>query len=800
MRINKKWGFTLLALFSMVIGANAVLANQQAIHEEPKQIQNAYSFDNYYSDAIGKTGSNLKSALNGIISKKSTGSYGGLLTTYKTTDVDSDGYIVDMYSNVTKYSTSDNGSSASSEGQGWNREHCIPKSWWGGSTSNQGADPFIVYPTDIYINNMRSAYAYGETKNPTKTSKNEFSKLGPSSISGYSKTVFEPNDMYKGDCARIIFYASTCYSGSSSWTSNDGGSTFGSYNNGLTKYATDLFLKWHEQDPVSDWERTRNERVYGIQNNRNPFIDNPTWANDIWGSSSLTQTEQPTSITLTAPKTKLAVNETTQLSISLTPTNAISTVTYSSSNSTVATVSSSGLVTAKKAGTAEISVVSTVNSSVKDSVTINVVDVDSISISGTPNKTTYEEGDKFDPTGLKVTAKYTDSSTATIANSSCQWLDGNTSSITLKKGTTSVTCKYGGKTATYSPIVVNEKTTITVEAKDIVFTDSGSDSGTLITNTSELKSYVKSGADLIGSVTSAERVYPGKTGIKFGSGSGTGSLSFDLSGKITDVESITVNAAKYKESETCSFKLNGTGITPSSASFADYSVSVSSDLLTIKIEGTSKRFYIKSISINIKESVTPPPSTDDPTTTVPPSTEEPVSNLDFLFYEGKLKKNVYEEGEIFNPEGLSFFIRYKDGDEKEVTNEITFDSNPLSLGQKIVIVTYEENGFEITCEVGGFTVKEAVDDPTTIVPPTSEDDPTTTVPPTSEEDPTTNPSITEPTTSEDNPSSEGSTSNGSGPVDHIDPNVLITTIVISAAGVLGIAGFGIWFHFKGKKK
>ncbi|WP_372873273.1 endonuclease, partial [Shewanella sp.] len=36
---------------------------------------------------------------------------------------------------------------------------------------------------------------------------------------------------------------------------------------------------------VSDWERRRNNRVYEWQHNRNPFIDNPDWANTLFSSS-----------------------------------------------------------------------------------------------------------------------------------------------------------------------------------------------------------------------------------------------------------------------------------------------------------------------------------------------------------------------------------------------------------------------------------------------------------------------------------------------------------------------------------
>ena len=46
------------------------------------------------------------------------------------------------------------------------------------------------------------------------------------------------------------------------------------------------FLQWHEMDPVNDFERTRNDRIFGIQNNRNPFIDHPELVNIYFGTGA----------------------------------------------------------------------------------------------------------------------------------------------------------------------------------------------------------------------------------------------------------------------------------------------------------------------------------------------------------------------------------------------------------------------------------------------------------------------------------------------------------------------------------
>ena len=65
---------------------------------------------------------------------------------------------------------------------------------------------------------------------------------------------------------------------------SNGSVVFTSNKTNLTTFAKNLFLKWHRQDPVSEKEIDRNQAVYGIQHNRNPFIDYPELAEYIWGN------------------------------------------------------------------------------------------------------------------------------------------------------------------------------------------------------------------------------------------------------------------------------------------------------------------------------------------------------------------------------------------------------------------------------------------------------------------------------------------------------------------------------------
>ena len=52
---------------------------------------------------------------------------------------------------------------------------------------------------------------------------------------------------------------------------------------GLSEWQLKMLLKWAKNDPVSEKEINRNNAVYDIQKNRNPFIDYPGLEDYIWG-------------------------------------------------------------------------------------------------------------------------------------------------------------------------------------------------------------------------------------------------------------------------------------------------------------------------------------------------------------------------------------------------------------------------------------------------------------------------------------------------------------------------------------
>ena len=245
----------------------------------------------YYQAANGKKGAALKSALRGIVQTTVERNYDDLWTDFRTTDKRSDGKVWDMYSSITNFTFgTDQAGSYQKEGDVYNREHSFPKSWFGGEIKPMYTDLHHMYPTDGYVNNRRGNLPFGTTNGETYKSSGSFSKVGACTYNGYTGEVFEPNDEYKGDLARTYFYMVTRYEEKlADWYNNNSesratlnGTTYPAFQT----WQLNMLLEWAAKDPVSAKETARNNAVYGIQKNRNPFIDYPGLEQYIWGSKT----------------------------------------------------------------------------------------------------------------------------------------------------------------------------------------------------------------------------------------------------------------------------------------------------------------------------------------------------------------------------------------------------------------------------------------------------------------------------------------------------------------------------------
>jgi len=246
----------------------------------------------YYNSVGSGTGATLKTSLyNKILGHTVTG-YSGLWATYSSADPFYNGKVWDIYSTRLDanspfeftFSTNQCGN-YSIEGDCYNREHSFPQSWFS-QASPMVSDMFHIFPTDGKVNGMRSNYPFGEVGTATYTSM-QGAKLGNNTTPGYTGIVFEPINDYKGDLARSFFYMATRYQNLiAGWQSNGNandvlaGNAYPAYD----AWFIELLLKWHNQDPPSVKEINRNNILFGYQNNRNPFVDSPQYAQKIWGT------------------------------------------------------------------------------------------------------------------------------------------------------------------------------------------------------------------------------------------------------------------------------------------------------------------------------------------------------------------------------------------------------------------------------------------------------------------------------------------------------------------------------------
>jgi len=236
----------------------------------------------YYNNAEGKKQAELKSALCAIIRPHKVFSYGSTSTwsCFLKSDVDSNGKCWDMYSNNRNSFNTDN-----SPITGMNIEHSIPNSWWGHVQNDAYKDIHVLNPADATANGWKNNYPMGYVT--TVLQNNGVTKEGTGTQEGSTTimNIWEPADQYKGDFAREYMYMVTCYEEMASMWMSTGLTVFSNstYPTFLDHFRN-LLLKWNSQDPVDKKEIDRNNAIYLLQQNRNPYIDFPNMAEYVWGN------------------------------------------------------------------------------------------------------------------------------------------------------------------------------------------------------------------------------------------------------------------------------------------------------------------------------------------------------------------------------------------------------------------------------------------------------------------------------------------------------------------------------------
>lgn len=255
--------------------------------------------DGYYEGTEGLSGFALKTTLKDILGRHVISwHYGDLPAFFQLTDRDlyyeADSTILDIYSenpegidpyNYIYEDSSQLISGASEEGLGWNREHLFSQSFFY-SNYPMYSDLHFIIPTDARVNQRRSNLPFGAVAVPNFTSLNG-SKVGPNVTPGYTLSVFEPIDAFKGDVARMLLYAAVRYEDLLPlFQSTNSRNPFeGRREVAVRSWLLPLLQQWHNQDPVSQKETERNHTIFQIQGNRNPFIDHPEWVALIWNDT-----------------------------------------------------------------------------------------------------------------------------------------------------------------------------------------------------------------------------------------------------------------------------------------------------------------------------------------------------------------------------------------------------------------------------------------------------------------------------------------------------------------------------------
>ena len=243
-----------------------------------------------------------------------------------------------------------------------------------------------------------------------------------------------------------------------------------------------------------------------------------------------------------------------------------------------------------------------------------------IEISGEATKKQYTAGESFDPTGLTVTATYTDNTTAVIANDKCSWEPKK-----LRAGLTSVTCKYDGLSATYSGITVVPGPTPEIQGTyGIVFIKDNEEATIPVTANEVLTGYTANNT-LVEEVTSAQSVYPSENGLQIDN---RGSIVFKLKdvAKTPDIQSVYFVSKQGTEEVEVDVKLNDEDISFSSADGV-HTINIAGyfdeGLSTITIS-TTKAFELCEFGINVKQKEQPVPQPSSSSSSEAPTSESSI--------------------------------------------------------------------------------------------------------------------------------------------------------------------------------
>lgn len=151
---------------------------------------------------------------------------------------------------------------------GYSREHTFCHSWMPTFPCDNPEAPEYTDQHNLYPTNLANANSYRSNLPLMDITGNVlFSYLEGSVGYNGAQMCYEPRDAQKGNAARSIFYQATCYNGQNN------------LNWGIAANQDQATLKtWHFADLPDSYEIARQEYIYSVQGNRNPYIDSVNFA------------------------------------------------------------------------------------------------------------------------------------------------------------------------------------------------------------------------------------------------------------------------------------------------------------------------------------------------------------------------------------------------------------------------------------------------------------------------------------------------------------------------------------------
>jgi endonuclease I len=243
-------------------------------------VSGKYDFNSYYKDIDGINSRDLKSDLHDLIDGNKvlpyTSSSFDVWDALDKTDEDPENpnNVILLYTGRSQAKTyKDHGQN---DNDAWNREHVWAKS------RGFGGYPSISKPASTDIHHLRPADRSVNTARYTRYFDNGGTQHSEATDCKYTSSTWEPRDAVKGDVARMMFYMAVRYEG------ENGNPDLQLNNKPPSNYSLPYIgillslLEWHKQDPVDAFEKKRNQTIFEIQGNRNPFIDHPEFVDYIW--------------------------------------------------------------------------------------------------------------------------------------------------------------------------------------------------------------------------------------------------------------------------------------------------------------------------------------------------------------------------------------------------------------------------------------------------------------------------------------------------------------------------------------